>query len=348
MSKNDYPDKSESVAPTVGTHYGVVLPCEMKQFGEFVSGLLGKPQTIEKRIKGIFEITRQDVVNTFHLVNQRINQQNNASLVQFTVKILYDDDSSILLNSLADYEHYTEIKAISSTRVELSWTYLIQFRNKRVPEKQEINLSFASDGLCGLYGPAQIFLRVHHTDRTWGVDIESLLTGHVKTLFKNQAEIEKFINRHSDTIGISIGILFFLGAITGVCLTSLRFIDSYLAKVHGLAGDATNNAAVLSSKLDFLIEVISTGVWPRFIFAVDVFLLISLVLSVVLGIWVGSKANNRPPSYVLLSKATEERRTKLMNKLRRDWFMFIVSVVASIVMGIVSNIIFTKYFGGID
>ena len=363
MSENDYPDRRKSVAPAVGAQYGVVLPCEPEQFGEFISGLLGKPQTIEKSIHGIFEISRQDVVNTFHLVDQRIHQQNDASLVQFTVRMLYDDDSSILLNSLADFEHYTEIRPIASIGVVLSWTYLIQFKNKRVPEKQEINLSFRSDdsengtfivddGFVVMrslrwYGPTGIFLRIHHTERTWGVDIESLLTGHVKTLFKNPAETEKLIYRHSEAIGLSTGILFFLGAITGVFLTSSRFIESYLEKVHALAGDATNNAEVLSSKLDFLIEVISTGVWPRFIFAVVVFLVISLILSIVLGIWVGSKANNKPASYVLLSKAAEERRTKRMNKLRRDWFMFSASIAASIVTGIVSNIIFTKYFSGI-
>lgn len=361
MQENESLGKGGLAAPATTSGYSVVLPCDPDQFGEFVSGLLGKPQTIEKVVYGIFEVTRQDILNTFHLVDQRIHQQNDASLVQFTVRILYDDDSSVLLNSLADFECYTEIRPIASIGVVLSWTYLIKFKNKRVPEKQEINLSFRSDEYemfvvdddVGVrrsrrwHGPKGIFLRINHTERTWGVDIESLLTGHIKTLWKKPAQTEKFIYKHSETIGLSVGVLFFLGAIIGVFLTSSRFIASYLEKVHALAGEAASNADVLSSKLDFLIEVISTGAWPRFIFAVIVFLVISLVLSVVLGIWVGSKADNQPASYVLLSKAAEDRRTIRMNKLRRDWFMFGISIFASIVAGIISNVVFTKYFGGI-
>src|SRR5258708_6738933 len=90
--------------------YSVVLPCAPEDFTEFVSGLLGKAQTIEKVFAGAFEINADDIVNTFHLVNQRVHQQNEASLVQFTVRIVYDDDSSVLLNSLEDFVHYSEIR----------------------------------------------------------------------------------------------------------------------------------------------------------------------------------------------------------------------------------------------
>lgn len=362
MSENDSLGNEKPVTPAVGTQFGVMLPCAPDQFGEFVSGLLGKPQTIEKSMHGIFELERQDVVNTFHLLDQRIHQQNDASLIQFTVRILYDDDSSVLLNSISDFESYTEIRPIASIGVVLSWTYLIKFKNKRVPEKQEVSLSFRSgddeigvgslivdDGIVvrksrSWYGSG-IFLRVSHTERTWGVDIESLLTGHVKSLFKHSSNAEKFIYKNSGEIGLSAGIIFFLSAIVGVVITSSRFIEVYLDKVHALSTETANSAVVMASKLDFLVEVISTGVWPRFIFSVIVFLLISLILSIALGVWVGTKADNRPMSYVLLSKAAVERRSKSITKLQRDWYMFAVSVAVSVVTGVVSNIIFTKYFG---
>jgi hypothetical protein len=51
-------------------NYGVILPCAPEDFGEFVSNLLGKPQTIERQIYGAFEIRKEDIFNTHHLVNQ--------------------------------------------------------------------------------------------------------------------------------------------------------------------------------------------------------------------------------------------------------------------------------------
>lgn len=365
MPENDKSNE-DNIVPSDASgsgSYSIVLPCDTEQFGEFVSGLLGKPQTISKMIHGIFEIEHQDIINTFHLVDQRIHQQNDSSLVQFTVKILYDDDSSILLNSLPDFEHHHEIRPIASIGVILSWTYLITFKNKNVPEKQIIDISFRSDdNESGTfvsedgyiisksrrwYGPTGIFIRIEHTERTWGVDIESLLTGHVKTLFKNPGETESFIYHNSVEIGLTTGILFFLGAITGVYLTSSNFIKSYLVKAQALVTETENSTTIFSSKLDFLIDIISTGAWPRFIFSVIVFLVISLIFSIILGVWVGTKANSKPASYVLLSKAAKDKKIIDISKLRRDWFMFSVSIVASIIAGIASNIIFTKYFGGI-
>lgn len=71
--------------------YAVVLPCEPDYFRDFVAGLLGKPQTITKEIFGAFELNKDDIANFYHLVIQRVGQQNESTLIQFTVRIVYDD-----------------------------------------------------------------------------------------------------------------------------------------------------------------------------------------------------------------------------------------------------------------
>lgn len=56
MSDNGYPGKDNLAVSTAKEKYEIVLPCEPAQFGQFISGLLGKPQIIETFIDGIFEI----------------------------------------------------------------------------------------------------------------------------------------------------------------------------------------------------------------------------------------------------------------------------------------------------
>jgi len=82
----------------------ITLPCEQEHFAKFISGLLGKPQTIAKRRAGVFDLGFDDIASFDHLVDQRVKQQNAASLVQFTVKVIYDDGASILHNSLAGFQ----------------------------------------------------------------------------------------------------------------------------------------------------------------------------------------------------------------------------------------------------
>ena len=342
---------------------GIVLPCETAHFGQFVSGLLGKPQTIEKSLHGVFEVESGDIENTFHLVNQRINQQNESSLIQFTVKIFYSDDSSVLLNSLEDFKAYTEVRPIISTGVSLSWSYLVKFKNKDVPERQNIDISFRSDfndrggrivedGVVirngfGRWFETGIFIRIEHTERTWGVDIESLLTGHIKTFIKNPEKSKSIIYKNSGTIGFLSGVLFFIGSIAGSVYTSSRFISSYIEKLKEMTGEEVTQSDLLLSKVDFLIEIISTGAWPKFIFAVVAFIVISAIVSVFIGMFIAEKADNGPKSYVLLSKSAEEYRDRKNNELSKGWGAFWISIASGIATGLIANYIFSYYFGSI-
>ena len=131
------PQEKQSLSGEVGQRYTVTLPFPPEAFREFISGLLGQPQTLERRFLGTFELSRPDVETIFHLVDQRVKQQNEASLIQFTIKIIYDDNSSVLLNSIDDFVRYTEVRPVVSVAAHLSWTYLIKFQDRAVPEKQE-------------------------------------------------------------------------------------------------------------------------------------------------------------------------------------------------------------------
>ena len=135
----------------------------------------------------------------FHLVEQRVSQQNAGTLIQFTAKIDYSDNSSVLLNSLDAFRTHVEVRPIASVAVHLSWTYLIQFQGKTAPEKQQIDVTlhgaskFAVQTESGLIsGPGgYIFIRISHTARTWGVDMESLLLGHFRTLIRAEPKIAR-------------------------------------------------------------------------------------------------------------------------------------------------------------
>jgi len=52
----------------------VVLPFNKEQFTHFISSLLGRPQTIEQRFSFPFEISTEDIKDTFYLVEQRVHE----------------------------------------------------------------------------------------------------------------------------------------------------------------------------------------------------------------------------------------------------------------------------------
>lgn len=340
--------------------FGVMLPCEPKDFGKFISSLLGKPQTLEKLFKGVFSISKKELFDIHHLLDQRIHQQNEATLTQVTAKIFFNDDSSVLLNSLEDFEHYNEVRPLRSVGVTFSWSYLIKFHRKETIEKQQIDLTFRSGSAGreilfedGLYmtrghswtGPGGVFLRISHTERTWGLDIESLLSGYIKNIISEPETKKDFVSKHSGKIGFAVTSIFFIGAIIGAFWATHSFIDSYTATVNSLGKGITSQSLVLEQKVDFLLDIITKGAWPRYILSVVGFIVISLIVSIFFGIWVTSKATRKSRSFVLLSKAAETYKKEIEKELRRDWLMFGLSICASVLTGIVSNILFNYYFG---
>lgn len=102
----------------------VILPVSEEDFAKFIAGLLGKPRTIEDFFEGPFDLSKEDIENCFHLVNQRVTQQNKATLIQFSVRVAYDDDTSVLLNNLDDFSSYREVRPLVSVSANLSWNYL--------------------------------------------------------------------------------------------------------------------------------------------------------------------------------------------------------------------------------
>ena len=210
--------------------YAVILPCKPGEFGAFISGLLGKPQTITAAFFGVFEITQNDIENFYHLVKQRIDQQNDATILQFSVRMVFDDDSSVLLDSFDDFVQYNEVRPIASVAAHLSWTLLIRFPSKPAPEKQDIDVSIVCSGrhfipifdnpvmiAHRLNSPSTgyISLRIRHTARTWGADIEALLGNHIRTLLKVRSKWNVFLTTHHEKIGAIAGPLILFAALGG-------------------------------------------------------------------------------------------------------------------------------------
>jgi hypothetical protein len=329
-------------------NFDVMLPCKQSDFGEFISGLLGKPQTIEKSYEGAFEVTKDDITNTFE---QRIDQQNDATLIQFTVKILYNDKSSVLLNSIQDFQVYNEVRPLKSIGVSLSWTYLIKFKNKNVPEKQEINISFDSYGntiydneiMLYPFRRSVINSRIHHTERTWGIDIESLLNGHISSLTTIPNKFEQFIYKNHGWIGFFGGFFFFISLIFATLKIYNQLTIDYIEKVNLIANETTNEIELLLVKVNSIFDFTFGTSEVNISFSLALFIFGAFMASIILGNWLSEKSNNRPQSFVLLSKLAEENRIKVKNKIRTNWILFGVSIITSIITSIIASVLFKIY-----
>lgn len=337
--------------------FSISLPCEPENFHEFISGLLGKPQTISKGYVGSFEISHKDIEDVYNLVSQRVHQQNQASLIQFTIRLVFDDNSTVLLNSLDDFHNYTEVRPLIVTQAHLSWSFLLKFQDRDHPEKQEIDMSFIirEGGHLAVFdsedspiipmsriigGGGRIYFRVFHTARTWGADIESLLSGHIKHILLPENKCRAFVRNYSGKISLALALIFFIGSIIACFYSAGKIGQEQIELLKPVIDDASN----LDLKLNKLLELMATGFWGKFFFSVFVFTIFSFFTAIFLGVWAETSADTRQPSYILLTKKSEQHKVKADTKYERKWISFLSSIVVGITTGVLANIIFTTYW----
>lgn len=332
--------------------FAVMIPCAQEDFASFISGLLGKPQTLERMHVAAFEVNRSGIQNMFHLVDQRLRQQNDATLIQFTVRIIYDDDSSVLLNTIEDFSQYIEVRPLVSVGAHLSWTYLVRFQDRSVPEKQQIEATFSAGSIDASgteslmfdpmpwFGRGYITTQVKHTARTWGVDIDSLLEGHIRTLARPVGSIRKWISKHSGKFGVLSGLTFMTATAGAAYYSANQFLSEQLDRVHSFL-QVKGAVPSVSDKLDFLLRLAAEGSWPRFIFMIGSFALFAIIMSVAFGILIESTANNKPRSFIILTDRSEARKQTQLRKEQRKWLSFLGSLIAGIGVGVASNVVFS-------
>ena len=300
----------------------VSLPFGQNQFKDFIVSLLGKPQNITKNFRGTFEIDKNNIVTLHNLLDQRINQQNDANLIQFRATIYYSDNSTVTLNDFDHLVDYNETLPISSKAIHLTWQYLIKFRDKNSYEKQEINLSFITimenaiqiDQDFIYPHSNQVSLRINHTARTWGADIEGLLSKHIETLVKKDSKIFESIKYNSD------GVKNF--TLASIALVTLLF--------------SAYNTYKLNS-IDNLNEVFWINHYGKLMF---LFIGIYIISKITLVFLDEFEFFNKP-GFILLTQQSYKDRQKDLKKYRYRVFRYLFTILISIAVSILANYIYS-------
>lgn len=327
----------------------LTFPFDGDQFQSFITSLLGKPQSIRKRFIGNFEIELKDIQSLFELVNQRITQQNNGALIQFTTEIYFNDESSVQLGSYEELLTYNEVKPIISQAVRLTWDYLIQFSDKGHPEKQVIELNiiagsrtvevnFIDSPWFASPNKGQIHFNIDHTARSWGVDIENMLTNQIESLIKPDNKLKSFVRRHSSRISLSFAIIVFLTCIIGAFSITNNFIKKEIETVSSFVDSNKHN---IDEKVSYLTSYIASGSSSQHYFKVGVFLLIAIIISIAFGTWIDETASrNSEPSFLVLTRKAKLHRDAVIENMKNKWLWFFASLIISIVTGLLANYIF--------
>lgn len=316
LPPNDQPE------PDNGKTY-VVLPCEPQHFKRFIVGLLGKPQEHKGSVEGVFQVKPRDIANIYHLINQRVTTQNNATLIHLSLTVHYSDGVSVTHNTIEAFEKYHPTNNSFSVAITASFSYLINFNGRLHPEKQEIEVMLSTDpdvlpedGRHGGWFQSGVFsYRVVHTEITWATDIAGLLKNHAESIIDRSSKIKTFIGHNCDELMTYWFSIIFIGTMASWGYSALHIFEQNL-----------------------IITVQSAVKY------------ISLSLSVFLSLWVLLSSIRyfferhvylRTPSFILLTQNDVDHSEKTKRVLFRRWLAHFSGWVLGLASGVFSNHLYT-------
>jgi hypothetical protein len=203
----------------------VIVPCPPEQFAQFISSLLGTPQVIQNSPEGSFDVKFSDIESIFHPLTHRLAEQNEAQLLLFTATFSFSGRSSVEIVGFENIKQYTSVKSVETVRLSLSFEYLVRFTNRSIPEKQIVDITFIrrdnrlyfeDDTFFPLppsNGVGRIVIRVKHTARSWGSDIEALLSEFLGGFLRTETRIKFISRRFSSWIWFRCGAIILIGGL---------------------------------------------------------------------------------------------------------------------------------------
>ena len=192
--------------------------------------------------------------------------------------LVLDGDLTVTLKSIEEILTYHDPEPLVVKALHLSWRYIIDLPDKELPEKQEIDVSFytshysdiltESDTTPGLkLGYSQF--TISYSSRTWGADIENILSKHLRNKVLPERPLNRFFRRNGARL---ISIMLLLLATTGMLLTTISlqterksnmellrdinngYWENYEESMQGIVDSVSNDVERIHSKLDYVIQ----------------------------------------------------------------------------------------------
>jgi hypothetical protein len=339
--------------------FSINLPLKKRELGSFITSLLGQQQSIDRALAVDFDIDHAWLVNLHELINQRICQQAAASLVDFVAVVYFEGGLKRTITTIDAFKGYIETKNELSVGVTLHWNYLIQFPGKNYPEKQEVtfvarakpdkkstghDIGFFSSIVVQVVSETEnrfIGYEISHTERTWGDDVEGLISNQLNKVVRKEKELTAAIY-NLFRWGLAAG-MFILFAIYPLYLTTNNS-DATVSAIYAEYKNVTTEATsldVIALKLDVIARMLySNAERTRNIY--------SLVLTFIapLFMFLSLKYTRKTAhSFIVLNAVDEARRKNLLAKEKRSLPLMVGAYFFAILSGIIGNYVFNLLNG---
>ncbi|MCU0829016.1 MAG: hypothetical protein MUE52_16885 [Tabrizicola sp.] len=320
--------------------HGPVLPATVPLPAED-QARVSRARTIDRKVifgalRGVFDLNRAQIESFFHVIDQRISEQNHRTPIVCEVAVYYSDGTSRKFESVTSFSNYSETRNRFPTVVTIHQAYDLRFPDSSESERQSIDieirtsesisetidmvandrqLRMAGDNVqvmvgnrTGEYGV--VTYTINHSRVSWGLDLEGHIKSQIEKILQEPTSVDLALRKVAGPLNLVTTVF------VGLYLTNL-IIDVFFIFLYQRDG-ATTEAETLKVAAEYLVN----GQIAKFITA-------SLVVAGLFFVFFSSfvsrmtRALVRPkPSFIVLDAGDELRRSERLKKHEKRWLKF--------------------------
>ena len=320
------------------------IPIKKKEFGNFVTDLLGQQETISYRNTETFVASHDWLKHIHHLLDQRISQQANANLVDFSATFKYEKGPNRKITTVDGFLNFNEAKMVRTESIKIIWTYLVHFPNKDTPEKQEIELHLFTDGLdrkkesllVKLFKGSVIKFTIEHTERTWGDDMHTLLEREVESIIEEDSPYKGVLT----VVSIFLAIGFFILGIFMPDYIEGLIREKEIAKLYldYIPNGQSLMTMDMQNKLNLVLRLLDPT--NQLYKVSEAYKIISFTFGIFLATYTLFLFDISKSSFILITTKDTDAKEKYDNKHKKSTLLTVLSFISAIGAGVLGNYLY--------
>ena len=257
------------------------------------------------------------------------------------------------------FKAYSETKKELPVGVKIIWNYLIQFPGKEYPEKQQITFSAQIHSenrakmtsikdrlklenilfnlITGESERSTLNYQIDHTERTWGDDIEVIISNQVDEIARGDQIKDTLFSLSRLMLAIIILMFSVIYPIYSDLSDRTQNIDELMVNYLALEDVGKSLSNGVNEKLDHIVKMIEVIGKPDNGkgFKVLILLLGSPVALLMLRL-----TRKNTYSFMVLSKEAEKHRDLKLKQEKRSTWVLVGSFILSVLAGIIASFSF--------
>lgn len=167
-------------------------------FADIILNFLGKKERLTYEVDEYFVLTQNQLEQFYFLIKEKVDRENNTIIENFSVDMLYDDNTGRQINGIEALQTYTENRDVTPHAVTATWHIINKARDLKGIEHistQRVEISFIT-GDNQKKSQSNIRVNIESTNQAWANEILFTLQGHLsKIVSKNKRQYLREINK---------------------------------------------------------------------------------------------------------------------------------------------------------